>query len=55
MVRGGIVFFDDYHSVNYPMAGKAIDKFMANKPERLQHLRFGEDGPNRTKAFFVKY
>lgn len=55
MVPGGIVFFDDYHSVDYPMARHAIDKFMADKPERLQHLRFDVDGPNMTKSFFVKY
>lgn len=55
MVPGGIVFFDDYHSVDYPMAACAIDKFMQGKPEKLMHLRFGDDGPNRTKCFFVKY
>lgn len=55
MVPGGIVFFDDYHSVDYPMARQAIDKFMEGKPERLQHLRFDVDGPNITKSFFVKY
>ena len=55
LVCGGIMFFDDYHSVEYPMAGKAIDTFMSDKPEKLMHLRFGENAPNRTKAFFVKY
>lgn len=55
MVQGAVVFFDDYHSVDYPMAGKAVDDFMQDKPEQLMHLRFGEDGPNRTKSFFIKY
>jgi hypothetical protein len=55
LVRGGIMFFDDYHSITFPMAGKAIDTFMCSKPERLMHLRFGKDGSNKTKAFFVKY
>ncbi len=55
MEKGGIVFFDDYHSIDYPMARQAIDKFMNGKLERLQHLRFDADGPNKTKAFFVKY
>lgn len=55
MVPGGIVFFDDYYSIDYPMARQAIDKFMTDKPERLQHLRFDGDGPNITKSFFVKY
>jgi O-methyltransferase len=51
---GGIVFFDDYHSVEFPMARAAVDHFMAGRPERLIHLRFGQDGPNMTKAFFIK-
>jgi O-methyltransferase len=55
MVCGGVLFFDDYHSVNYPMARKAIDRFMKGKPEVLSHLRFGPDAANRTKAFLIKY
>jgi O-methyltransferase len=55
MASDGIVFFDDYHSVEYPMAGRAVDDFMRDKPEHLLHLRFGEDGANRTKSFFLKY
>lgn len=55
MVRGGIIFFDDYHSIEYPMASHAVDFFMRERPEQLMHLRFGEDGPNRTKTFLVKY
>jgi len=53
--NGGIIFFDDYHSVEFPMARQAIDDYMQDKPEQLLHLRFGEDRPNRTKSFFVKY
>ena len=55
MVKGGVLFFDDYHSIDFPMASKAIDQFMSDKPEQLLHLRFGDDGPNITKSFFVKY
>ncbi|MDH5725760.1 MAG: class I SAM-dependent methyltransferase, partial [Nitrospira sp.] len=55
MESGGIIFFDDYHSVEFPMAGQAIDCFMRDKPEQLLHLRFGEDGSNRTKCYLVKY
>lgn len=55
VVPGGVIFFDDYHSVDYPMARHAVDEFMRDKPERLAHLRFGDDAPNRTKTFFVKY
>ncbi|MFV3382742.1 TylF/MycF/NovP-related O-methyltransferase [Pseudomonas sp. NY15354] len=55
MVRGGVIFFDDYNSVNYPMAGKAIDQFFLDKREKLAQLRYGYDAPNRTKAYIVKY
>lgn len=55
MIPGGIVFFDDYHSVDYPMAQEAINVFMREKPEKLNHLRYGDDGPNITKCFFVKH
>ena len=55
LVPGAVLFFDDYHSTQYPMAGKAVDDFLRDKPEQMVHLRFGEDGPNRTKAYIVKY
>jgi hypothetical protein len=55
MVPGAIVFFDDYHSVDYPMAGRSVDDWMQGRPEQLMHLRFGDDAPNRTKSFFIKY
>jgi O-methyltransferase len=54
VVKGGVVFFDDYHSIDYPMAKIAIDSFLADKPECLMHLRFDKEGPNKVKAFFVK-
>jgi hypothetical protein len=37
------------------MAGKAIDQFFSDKPEKLAQLRYGDDAPNRTKAYVVKY
>ena len=52
---GGVIFFDDYHSHEYPMGRAAIDSFLADKPERLFHLRFGADDVNRTKTFIIKY
>lgn len=55
MVPGGVIFFDDYNSINYPMAGKAINQFFADKPETLAQIRYGNDAPNRTKAYIVKY
>ena len=55
MAKGGVIFFDDYHSGDYPMAKEAIDDFMQDKPELLLHLRFGDDAVNRTKGFIIKY
>lgn len=56
MHKGGIIFFDDYHSPHYPMAKVAIDDFMEDKPESLLHLRFGEEeATNNTKTYIVKY
>jgi len=55
MASGGVIFFDDYHSGDYPMARKAIDVFMQDKCEELLHLRFGPDAVNRTKSFVIKY
>jgi hypothetical protein len=54
LVRGGILFFDDYHSMHYPMGKKAIDEFFSGKREKIWHLRLGEDGPNLTKTFIIK-
>ncbi len=54
MEPGGVIYFDDYHSVDFPMARHAIDAFLQGKPERLIHMRYGEDGPNHTKTFIVK-
>ena len=54
MLSGGIIFFDDYHSIDFPMARQAIDAFLADKPELLWHVRLGDEGPNLTKAYFVK-
>ena len=55
MARGGVIFFDDYGSREFPMARAAVDQFMRDKPELLFHLRTGDDGPNRTKTYIVKY
>jgi O-methyltransferase len=55
MERGGVIFFDDYYSVEYPMARTAVDEFLKGKPESLLHLRYSDDKPNHTKAFIVKH
>lgn len=52
---GGVLFFDDYHSQDFPMAKHAIDRFLSGRPERLLHLRYGDDGVNHTKAYIVKF
>lgn len=54
MNNGGIIFFDDYHSHDFPMAKHAIDKFLEDKPETLFHLRFGIDGVNHMKCYIEK-
>lgn len=55
MQRGGVIFFDDYHSKEFPMAKAAIDTFLKGRPERLFHLWYGQERTNFTKAFIVKY
>jgi hypothetical protein len=54
MNKGGTIFFDDYHSRVFPMAQRAIDDFLKDRPETLFHVRWGEDGENLTKAFILK-
>lgn len=51
---GGVILFDDYHSVNFPMAKLAIDKFLENKKEKLIHIRGDVVKDNYTKCFIVK-
>ena len=55
MERGGVIFFDDYDSREFPMARAAVDQFMRDKPELLFHLRMGDQAPNRTKTYLIKY
>lgn len=55
MLPGGIIFFDDYFSVHFPSARKAIDKFLKNKPEKLTKLGYGKRGINHTKCFITKF
>jgi hypothetical protein len=55
MAKGGILFFDDYHSLQYPMGKKAVDTFLKDKPEKLFHLRYGQRKSNHTKAYLLKY
>ena len=55
MMRGGAIYFDDYHSEEFPMARKAIDEFLRGRTEQLFHVRYGEDGRNHTKAFLIKF
>jgi O-methyltransferase len=55
MIRGGVIYIDDYHSVEFPMARRAVDEFMRGRSEQLFHLRYGEEGRNQTKAYLVKF
>lgn len=54
LAKGAVMFFDDYESVYFPLAKKAIDEFFSDKLERLFFFRHGDDRPNHTKAFIVK-
>ena len=54
LLPGGVMFFDDYHSLQYPMAAKAINKFLARKPEKLFHLGYADAKGNDVKAYLVK-
>jgi len=51
---GGIIFFDDYFSKEYPMAKAAVDEFMSDKPELVFSLRYGEASHALRKGFIVK-
>lgn len=53
--KGGIVFFDDYYSIHYPMAKEAVDTFMQGRSEELFHIRYGKEKQIHNKAFFVKH
>lgn len=55
MRQGGIIFFDDYHSADFPMAKLAIDKFLSDKDEKLFHLRYADDEVNHTKCYIEKH
>jgi len=45
---GGIILCDDYGYADTPGAKKAMDEFLADKPERCVHLTTGQ-------AFFIKH
>ena len=40
MVRGGVIYFDDY-GWNYPELRKVVDEFFSDKPETLLHFPSG--------------
>lgn len=54
MMPGGIIYFDDYHSEDFPMARLAIDEFLAAHSEvELIHIRFGDHSANAMKSMIV--
>lgn len=52
MQPGGTIFLDDYRDGDCPGARKAVDEFMAGKPETLNHPS-GQDRGN-PQVWFVK-
>jgi len=50
MVPGGIVLFDEYNDPPWPGCNKAVDEFLAGKPERLEMI----ERDNHQKWYFVK-
>jgi O-methyltransferase len=54
LMPGGIMFFDDYHSKQYPMAKTAIDEFLASRPEKLLHVAYALPKGNNLKTYIVK-
>lgn len=54
LVKQGMLYFDDYHSIHYPQARKAIDEFVLKNKLTLSHIRFGEEKANHTKTFIIK-
>jgi len=41
-VKGGLLVCDDYGFIDCPGARKAVDEFLADKPERVIHLTSGQ-------------
>lgn len=54
LMPGGVMFFDDYYSKQYPMAKVAIDEFLETIPENLFHVGYGLPKGNNLKAYFIK-
>ena len=47
---GGVILFDEYNDPPWPGCNKAVDEFLAGKPEQLESIT----KDNRIKYFFVK-
>jgi hypothetical protein len=54
LLPGGVMFFDDYHSEQYPMARTAVDEFLAERPEQLFHVGYADPKGNNVKTYIVK-
>jgi O-methyltransferase len=50
IVPGGIILFDEYNDPPWPGCNKAVDEFLATKPEQLEMI----ERNNYQKWFFVK-
>lgn len=54
LLPGGVMFFDDYNSSQYPMAKSAIDNFLEHRPENLLHTSYCVNTGNNVKSYFIK-
>lgn len=54
LLPGGVMFFDDYHSSQYPMAKSAVDEFLVGKPEKLMHIGYAAPKGNNMKTYIIK-
>ena len=50
LVPGGVVLFDEYNDPPWPGCNKAVDEFLADKPEQLEEI----ESDNFIKYFFRK-
>lgn len=49
VVAGGVIVFDDYKQKNWPGATKAVDEFLASRPEKPQL-----DSSRKTPAWYIR-
>ena len=50
VTSGGVILFDEYNDPPWPGCNKAVDEFLADKPETLQEI----ERDNHVKYFIRK-